>query len=492
MIIMMNGKQYLDSLRRMKTEAYVFGERIENVADHPFTWEHANAVAMTYELAHDPQYSDLMTAKSHLTGKTINRFTHIHQSTEDLVKKVKMLRLLGRKTGSCFQRCVGLDAMNALYTTTFEMDQKLGTDYFERLKRFVLKVQEEDLMIGGAMTDVKGNRGLRPSQQADPDMFVHIVERREDGIVVRGAKAHQTGSVNSHMMLIMPTLNMTADDIDYAVSFAVPSDEKGVIHILGRQTNDTRKFERTLDRGNIGYGIVGGEALVIFDDVFIPNERVFMAGEFEFSGMLVERFASYHRQNYGACKTGISDVIIGASAALADAHGIQDASHVRDKLTEMIHLTETLYCCSIACSGEGFKTKSGAYMVDPLLANVAKQNVTRFMYEIGRLAQDLAGGIVATLPSQKDFQNPKLNQYLQKYLKAKEGVSVEERARLIRLIENISTGTALIESMHGAGSPQAQRIMILRQGNLAAKAEYARVLSGIKDDEVLKRIRDSK
>lgn len=474
----------------MKTEAYVFGEKIDSVADHPFTWEHANAVAMTYELAHDPQYKGLMTATSHLTGKEINRFTHIHQSSDDLVKKVKMLRMIGRKTGSCFQRCVGLDAMNAVYTTTYEIDQKLGTKYFERVKDFMRDVQQKDLMIGGAMTDVKGDRSLRPSQQADPDMFVHIVERRDDGIVVRGAKAHQTGSANSHMMLVMPTLNMTATDADYSVSFVVPSDEKGIIHILGRQTNDIRKFEKGIDRGNLGYGIVGGEALVVFDDVFVPNEHVFMAGEHEFSGMLVERFASYHRQNYGGCKAGVSDVIVGGSYSLAQAHGVQDASHVKDKLTEMVHLAETLYCGSIACSSEGAPTKSGAYMVDPLLANVTKQNVTRLIYEICRLSQDIAGGIVATLPSQKDFRNEKIGKYVEKYMRGKEGVSAEERARLVRLIENLSGGTALIESMHGAGSPQAQRIMIFRQGNLPLKAEYAKVLAGIKEDEVLKKIRE--
>ena len=485
----MNGKQYLESLRNMKTRAYVFGEKIESVADHPFTWEHANAVAMTYELAHDPQCADLMTATSHLTGEKINRFTHIHQSAEDLVKKVKMLRMIGRKTGSCFQRCVGLDAMNAVYTTTFEMDKKLGTDYFKRMRKFMEIVQERDLMIGGAMTDVKGDRSLRPGQQLDPDMFVRIVERTEDGIVVRGAKAHQTGSTNSHMMLVMPTLNMQAGDADYAVSFAVPSDEKGIVHILGRQTNDTRKFERDVDRGNIGYGIVGGEALVVFDDVFVPNERVFMAGEYDFSGMLVERFASYHRQNYGGCKAGVSDVIIGATYGLAQAHGVQDASHIRDKLTEMVHLTETLYCGSIACSSEGTPTQSGAFMVDPLLANITKQNVTRFIYEIGRLSQDISGGVVATLPSQKDFENEEISEYVRKYMKGKEGVPVEERARLVRLVENLSGGTALIESMHGAGSPQAQRIMILRQGNLPAKAEFAKTLAGIKQDEHLRRIR---
>jgi 4-hydroxybutyryl-CoA dehydratase/vinylacetyl-CoA-Delta-isomerase len=486
---MMNGKQYLESLRKMRTEAYVFGERIDSVADHPFTWEHANAVAMTYELAHDPQYSDLMIATSHLTGKKINRFTHIHQSADDLVKKIKMLRMIGRKTASCFQRCVGFDAMNAVYTTTFEMDQKLGTGYFERAKDFVRSVQENDLMIGGAMTDVKGDRSLRPSQQSDPDMFLRIVEKRDDGIVVRGAKAHQTGSANSHMMLVMPTLNMSADDANYSVSFAVPSDEKGVIHILGRQTNDSRKYEGGIDRGNLGYGIVGGEALVVFDDVFVPNERVFMAGEFEFSGMLVERFASYHRQNYGGCKAGVSDVIIGATYGLAQAHGVQDASHVKDKLTEMVHLAETLYCGSVACSSEGKATKSGAYLVDPLLANVTKHNVTRFIYEIGRLSQDISGGIVATLPSQKDFQDEKIGKYIEKYCKGKEGVSAEERARLVRLVENITGGTALIESMHGAGSPQAQRVMILRQCNLPAKAEFAKVLAGIKEDEMLKKIR---
>jgi 4-hydroxybutyryl-CoA dehydratase/vinylacetyl-CoA-Delta-isomerase len=186
----------------------------------------------------------------------------------------------------------------------------------------------------------------------------------------------------------------------------------------------------------------------------------------------------------------VSDVIIGASYGLAQAHGVQDASHVKDKLTEMVHLTETLYCGSIACSSEGAPTKSGAYLVEPLLANVTKQNVTRLIYEICRISQDIAGGIVATLPSQKDFKNEKIGKYVEKYMKGKEGVSVEDRARLVRLVENLSGGTALIESMHGAGSPQAQRIMILRQGNLPLKAEYAKILAGIKEDEILKKIRE--
>ncbi len=185
---MMNGKEYIDSLRKLKPTVYFMGRRIESVADDPVTAPHVNAAAMTYELAHDPRYEDVMTATSHLTGEKINRFTHIHQSTEDLVKKVRMMRLLGRKTGSCFQRCVGLDALCALYITTYDIDRKYGTDYHERFKEYLIYVQKNDLMAAGAMTDVKGDRSLRPHQQADPDMYVRVVEKREDGIVVRGLR----------------------------------------------------------------------------------------------------------------------------------------------------------------------------------------------------------------------------------------------------------------------------------------------------------------
>ncbi|MEM0331148.1 MAG: 4-hydroxyphenylacetate 3-hydroxylase N-terminal domain-containing protein, partial [Archaeoglobaceae archaeon] len=180
------------------------GRRIENVADDPITAPHVNAAAMTYELAHDPRFEDVMTAISHLTGEKINRFNHIHQSTEDLVKKVRMIRVLGQKTGSCFQRCVGCDAMNAIYITSYNIDKKYGTNYHERVREYIKFVQKNDLMPAGAMTDVKGDRSKRPSQQADKDMYVRVVEKREDGIVVRGAKAHITGVVNSHEIIAMP------------------------------------------------------------------------------------------------------------------------------------------------------------------------------------------------------------------------------------------------------------------------------------------------
>ena len=489
---LMTVKEYVDSLRALNTRVYMFGEKIDNWVDHPLIRPSINCMAMTYQLAQEPEYEDLMTATSNLTGRKINRFTHIHQNAGDLVKKVKMQRLLGQKTASCFQRCVGMDCMNAEYSTTFEIDEKYGTHYHENFLKFLEFVQENDLVVDGAMTDPKGDRSKAPHEQADPDMYVHVVERRPDGIVVCGAKAHQTGSVNSHWHIIMPTVAMKEADKDYAISFAVPADAEGLYMIYGRQSSDTRKLEGgCIDVGNAKFG--GQEALVVMDHVFIPNEFIFMDGEYDFSGMLVERFAGFHRQSYGGCKVGVGDVLIGATALAAEYNGADKASHIKDKLIEMTHLNETLYSCGIACSCEGCPTKSGAYQIDLLLANVCKQNVTRFPYEIVRLAEDIAGGLMVTMPSETDFKSATvvgkngetIGDVCNKYFKAREDVSTEDRQKVMRFLENMCLGAAAVgyrtESLHGAGSPQAQRIMIARQGDLPGKKEMAKSIIGIKE-----------
>ena len=482
---MKTREEYFESLRKLNLKVYMFGKLVENPVDNPVIRPSLNSVGMTFELAQDPQYEDIMTATSSLTGEKINRFTHLHQSTDDLIKKVKMLRLLGQKTGACFQRCVGMDASNAVFSTTYETDEKYGTNYHENFKKFWTYIQQNDLVVDGAMTDPKGDRSLAPSKQADPDCFLHVVERRPDGVVVRGAKAHQTGIVNSHEVLVMPTIAMREDDKDYAISFAVPTDSEGIFMIYGRQSCDTRKLEEgaDIDLGNKQFG--GHEALVIFDNVFVPNDRIFLNGETDFAGMMVERFAGYHRQSYGGCKVGVGDVLIGATALAADYNGASKASHVKDKLIEMTHLNETLYSSGIACSAEGAPTKAGNYLINLLLANVCKQNVTRFPYEIARIAEDVAGGLMVTMPSEKDFKSEELRPYLEKYYVGVEGVPVESRMRVLRLIENITLGTAAVgyrtESMHGAGSPQAQRIMIARQGNMEMKKGLAKNIAGIKD-----------
>ena len=481
---LMTDEQYIESIRKLKMNVYMFGKKIDCPVDDPILRPSLNSVRMTYDLAQMPEYQDLMTAVSPYTGQRVNRFTHIHQSTSDLIKKVKMQRLLGQQTAACFQRCVGMDAFNAEFSTTYEVDQKYGTHYHENFKKFMIYVQENDLTVDGAMTDPKGDRSKAPHEQADPDLFLHVVERRADGIVVRGAKAHQTGVLNSHEVIVMPTQSMKPEDRDYAVSFAVPMDTPGITMIIGRQSCDTRKLEGSeMDVGNSEFG--GVEALTIFDDVFVPNDRIFLNGETEFAGMLVERFAGYHRQSYGGCKVGVGDVLIGAAAVAADYNGAAKASHIKDKLIEMTHLNETLYACGIACSAEGHPTESGSYLIDLLLANVCKQNVTRFPYEIVRLAEDIAGGLMVTAPSEADFRDPKLGPIIDKYLRGVNTVSTENRLRILRLIENLSLGTAAVgyrtESMHGAGSPQAQRIMIARQGNLEHKKALAKKLAHIKE-----------
>lgn len=478
-------QEYLDDMRKLKIKLYMFGEKIEDRVDHPIIRPSINAMAMTYKLAQDPEYEDLMTAVSSLTGRKINRFTHLHQSTEDLVKKVKMQRLLGQKTGCCFQRCVGMDAFNAVYNTTFEIDQAKGTEYHQRFKNFLEYVQDNDLCVDGCMTDARGDRAKAPGKQADPDMYVRVVDKRDDGIVVRGCKLHQTGMVNSHWILAMPNNSLAPEDADYAVCFAVPLDAEGMIYIYGRQSCDTRKLETPeIDVGNKYFG--GQEVVTIFDDVFVPWKYVFMCGETEFSGMLVERFAGYHRQSYGGCKVGVGDTLIGATKAITDYQGAAKASHVKDKIIEMCHLNETLYACGIACSAEGSKTAAGNYLINILLANICKQNVTRFPYEIARLAQDLAGGLLVTMPSAKDFENPEVGPLLTKYLAARNDVPTEYRQRMLRYIENLTMGCAavgyLTESMHGAGSPQAQRIMISRAENLDYYKELAEKLCGIKEN----------
>lgn len=484
---LMNAEEYRESLKHRKPmKIYYLGEAVEDPVEHPVIKASINSVALTYELAQDPQYHDLMTATSALSGNTINRFCHLHQSTDDLQKKVQMLRLLGQRTGTCFQRCVGMDAMNAVFLTTYEIDNSHGTSYHDRFKNYVKFVEENDLVVDGCMTDVKGDRSKRPSQQPDPDVFVHVVERRDDGVVIRGAKAHQTGAVNSHEILIMPTETMRdEDDKDFAICCAVPADAEGITYFYGRQSSDTRRLDTTeggdIDCGNPGFG--GQECLIVFENVFVPSERVFMDGEIEFTGLLVEAFAGYHRQSYGGCKVGVGDVLIGAAASIAEYNGVAGASHIKDKITEMNHLNETLYACGMACSACGTKTGAGNYLIDLLLANVCKQNVTRFPFEIARLLQDIAGGMFVTCPSAKELENPETRQIIEKYLVGAAGTSGIDRMKMLRLIENLTIGRAavgyLTESMHGAGSPQAQRIMINRLVNMEHKKELAKKLARI-------------
>jgi len=482
------GEDYIQSLRGRNLRVYFLGELVPEPADHPIIRPSINAVAETYELA--LRRPDLATAQSPLTGERVNRFLHIATSPNDLVLQNKMQRRLGQLTGTCFQRCVGMDALNALYSVTYEIDEKYGTCYHERLRTFVARMQRGNFVVGGAMTDVKGDRSQPPHGQADPDLYLHVSRRTAEGVFIRGAKAHQTGCINSHWLVVMPTLRLGPEARDFAISGALPVDAPGITYVYGRQSCDERSAEGgDIDVGNVRYG--GQEALVIFEDAFIPNELIFMDGEHEFAAMLVERFTCYHRRSY-VCKSGVGDVLIGAAATAAEYNGVERASHIREKLVEMTHLNETIYATGIASSYQSSATKSGAYLNDDMLANVCKHHVTKLPYEIGRLAQDLAGGLVVTLPSEKDYRSEALGLLLDKYLKGRADVPTEHRMRILRLIENMTLGRNavgyLTESLHGAGSPQAQRIQIQRQMELAFRQTLAKRLAGIEVAEEVGKI----
>ena len=478
-----NGAEYIESLRGRKLKVFLFGEEVADPVEHPIIRPSINAVAETYDLA--VREEELATAQSSLSGQRVNRFLHIAESAEDLVMQNKMQRKLGQNTGTCFQRCVGMDALNSLHSVTYEIDERYNTNYHKRFLEFAKMVQANNEVIGGAMTDPKGDRSKGPSEQVDPDLFTHIVDSDEKGVYISGAKAHQTGCLNSHWIIVMPTIRLTESDRDYAIVGAFPVDSPGITYIYGRQSCDTRSMEEgNIDEGNSKFG--GQEAMIIMDRVFIPWERIFMNGEWEFAAMLVERFTCYHRRSY-VCKTGLGDVLIGAAATIADYNGVPKVSHIKDKIVEMTHLNETIYASGVASSYQAQQMKSGVYLNDDMLAQVCKHNVTRFPYELGRLAQDIAGGLVVTLPSEKDFRHPEAGPLLRKYLAGRKGVDVENRMRILRLIENMTMGRNavgyLTESMHGAGSPQAQRIQIQRNMQLGYKKNLAKNLAGVDDAE---------
>ena len=473
--------EYLAGLKRLGHRVFIQGERVDDVVEHPIAGPAALAMAETYRQAEAEPAPALYTTVSPVAGGTVNRFTHVHQGPDDLVRKILMLRDMGQQTASCFQRCAGLDCLNTLFAITYETDQRFGTEYHPRLLEYLKHVQANDLAPAACMTDPKGDRALPPSKQADKDLHLRVVETTSAGIVIRGAKVHITGAVNSHELIVVPTRALGGDEREYAVACAIPTNARGVTLVYGRQPSDTRRLEaRRPDVGNLRFG--GCEALVVFDDVFVPKERVFMNGEHDMAGPLVELFAAHHRASYGGCKVGVGDVLIGATAALAEIQGTAKAAHVRDKIAEMVHLNETLHGVALAAAARGRPTASGAWTVDPLLANVCKLNVTRLPFEIARLAQDLAGGLLVTMPSVADADHPEIGGYVRKYMKAR-GDDGCARMRLLRLVENITLGTGavsyLTESVHGAGSPQAQKIMIGRLVDLESRKACARRLCGL-------------
>jgi 4-hydroxybutyryl-CoA dehydratase/vinylacetyl-CoA-Delta-isomerase len=470
-------EEYIESLRQMNPTAYMFGEKITNVVDNPRLQAGIEATAATYEVAEMDEFRDFIVTQSPLINEPVNRFTLPPSTIDDLVARVKINRKLGNWVGTCHQRCTGLDCLSTLAIVTYDIDQNYGTNYYKNFIEFLKHVQKNDLTGNAGVTDVKGDRSLSPHQQPDKDMYLHMVERRDNGIVVRGAKAHQTGSLSSHEIIVLPTRAMRKGDEEYAVAFAVPSDTPGLIHVVGRSSLDTRQLDGC-DLGNIRYSKYC--PTLIFNDVFVPWERVFLCGEVEFASEMVGRFSAFHRQSHGGCKAGKIDCMIGAALTLMEYNGTTKASHLKQKVIDMIHRAETLYGCCLAASYEGKQEPSGTYFIDTVLANASKIHEGREMAEAIRLMVDVCGGFVADLPSDRDFDNAEIGHLLKKYMKGADNIPVENRIKMYRLAEKLALESAdTISDIHGGGSPEAHRVTIFRESDVESKKKAAKRLAGI-------------
>jgi 4-hydroxybutyryl-CoA dehydratase / vinylacetyl-CoA-Delta-isomerase len=474
--------EYKQSLKAMRPNIHKFGKLIEDVTTDSSTRWTVEGHSQIYQAQHDPEYKEMVTTTSHLTGEPISRYLSIIRSAEEQIANSKMKRLLFHLSGTCTGgRCAGWTALNSMYATTFDIDLECGTNYHQRLIKWLKSAQERDITISGALTDPKGDRTKKPSQQDDLDMNLRIVERRDDGIVVRGAKVMICGIAAANEIFVLPGGAYKEDDADWAVSFVIPRDIEGLTIVEARHPNDTREnedpesFDTPVKHGGIT------QAYLFFEDVFVPMERVFMMGEYKFSGPAVMNFILPYRSAIGGCVAGQGDIKVGAAILTARANGLS-SKVFSDKLTQMYINNETTFGMGIAAAVMGKKHPSGTWQPDPLLANINKTLVAKLPYETSILAQDIAGGIGETgcMPSYIDFNDENYGGLIQKYMKA--AASAETRARAARMVEWTTAGAGVPGCMHGGGSPDGAKLFVRLFANMEKSVDVAKRLSGIKED----------
>ncbi len=477
---MRTQEQYLADLAKMRPNIYLNGKCIDR--SDPRVVHASAAIRATFNLVNDPEFEPLLTATSHISGKKINRFTHIHQCKEDLYKKQEMTRKICGVVGGCVQRCMGCDMMNAISVASKDTDDKYGTHYYDNFLKFLAYFQENDLVCAGSQTDTKGDRAARPSKQWDPDQYLHVVERREDGVVVRGCKVHNTMAPYADELLIVPTRVMGPDEKDYAISFAIPADTEG-IYLIAREAFSQQR-EENLDAPITKAGDL--ESMTVFDNVFVPNERIFLNGETDMAGKYALGFALYHRHSYTGCKPGIGDVLMGTTALLADYQNISKQGHVKEKLAEMISVAELVYAAGIAAGHRSVKAASGTQVPDVVFANVGRRHAGHNIYHEFNTLCDIAGGLSATLPLSAEYNSPVVGDFVKKYVTRREGISPEDCWRAFALANDLLTGEYSsvifqVAGVHGGGSPIMEDIAIMGSYDLKSKIAIAKKLAGIKD-----------
>jgi len=472
---------YLAALRELRPNVYKFGELIEDVTTHPATKRTVESHARNYDAANDPDLADMYTTTSIFTGEKILRWNSMMQSSDDLIGNMKMKRQNYRHTGSCTGAvCVGWNAQNTMWAVTHEIDEEFGTDYQERLKNWILSAQSKGLTVAGALTDAKGDRSLKPSQQPDPDTNLRVTEVRDDGIVIRGAKVMICGTAASQEIFLLPGGVYREADQDYAVACVVPRDIEGLTIVEATHPSDRRELEETADVEVPDTGITQG--WLLFEDVFVPRERVFMCKEYQYTAQVIQFFTANYRACIGACVSGQGDVMIGASILMARANGLSTRTFM-DKLVDMSVNNQITYGLGVGACAMGFRHPSGSWFADPLTAHTNKVMVATLPYEVKRLTQEIGGGIVETgcMPSYKDISDPEYGHLLQKYLKAG-APSAELRFKAARLAEWLTVGAGIPGCMHGGGSPDGAKLVVRFTTPVEEYVNYAKRIMNIEEE----------
>lgn len=473
--------EYLAALRELRPNVYKFGELIEDVTTHPATKRTVESHALNFDAANDPELADTYTATSIFSGEKILRWNSMMQTSDDLIANMKMKRQNYRRTGSCTGAvCCGWNAQNVMWAITHEIDEELGTDYQERLKNWILSSESKGLTVAGAMTDAKGNRSLKPSQQPDPDTNLRITEVHDDGIVIRGAKLMICGTAASQEIFLLPGGIYREADQDFAVACVVPRDIEGLTIVETTHPSDRRELEETADVEVPDTGIT--QAFLLFEDVFVPKQRVFMCKEYEYTGKVIQFFVANYRACIGACVAGQGDVMIGTSILMARANGLSTRTFM-NKLVDMSINNQITYGLGVGACAMGSQHPSGSWFADPLTANANKVMVATLPYEVKRLTQEIGGGIAETgcMPSYKDFTNPEYGHLLHKYLKAGIG-SGETRFKVARLAEWLTVGAGIPGCMHGGGSPDGAKIVVRFTTPMEEYVDYARKIMNIEEE----------
>jgi len=471
-------KEYLSSLRDNR-EVYFKGRRVSDVTKHEYLGKVARHLCLEFDIAENPNYRDLVTFEPKRDGKRYSRYFKIPENSNDLLARNKMIDLGTRlgKTVVLLIKEIGTDCLFALNIVSRMIDKKYGTAYHKRVNEYHDYCMKNDLAMSVAQTDVKGNRSLGPSDQEHPDYYLRIVEDKKDGIVVRGAKAHTTYAPLANEILVIPTRAMSEKDKDYAVAFAVPANSKGLKMIASPFGGDSESsFHNPISASRHMT-----ESLTIFDDVFIPRERVFLQREWDFAGQLALRFVDFHRFTAISYKAPLLDLLVGTAFLMADYNGIGDASHVRDKLAKLISYAETVKAMT-AASAHSCRIVDGVAIPDPLISNTAKYYFASNYHQSLSYLQDIAGGLVVTGPHELDVRGPATKKYIERYLGGK-GVSAMNRLKAINLVRDLTAsdfgGYYQLLQIHAEGSIEAEKLAVYRAYNPKPSIDYAKSIAGI-------------